>query len=112
MRASKALMVGVVALAATLASCSPDKVAQIRSLAEATCGVLPSVASVGAVIATGQPMAGAAADAVVKAICGAYKARLTTAGVNTLMKDCPRVGGVCVWAEKVDQTKLQEYKEE
>ena len=107
------LMVGVVALAATLASCSEDRVAAIRSVAKATCGVLPSVASVVAVTATGQPLAGAAADAVAKAICTTYAARISVASLPLVGdKQCPKVGDTCVWAEKVDLDKLKEYAKE
>lgn len=103
---------GAVALAIALAACQTDKVSLIRKGAETLCGVLPSAASVGAVIATGNPLAGAAADAVAKAICSAYKARVSPA-VNTLVSPgCPMVGGVCVWAEKVDIDKLKAYKDE
>jgi hypothetical protein len=103
------LLVGVAALAVTLASCTQSQTDKIRALTQAACGVLPSVASVGAVIATGQPMAGAAADKIASAICMAYASRVNKS-MALVQPGCPEVGGVCVWAESVDLKKLKEFK--
>lgn len=101
--------VWVVALAATLSACTSSQVDAVRAAANGLCGVLPSVASTTALVATGQPLAGMAAEAAAKMICNAYKNRLAL-NATEQAASCPKVGGVCVWADKVDIQKLKDYK--
>jgi hypothetical protein len=67
------------------------------------------VASTTALVATGQPLAGVAAEVAAKAICNVYKSRLAM-NATEQTASCPKVSGVCVWAESVNIKKLKEYK--
>lgn len=113
-----------------------SKIDQIRAYADNFCGVLPSVPSITALINSGAVSAVSSAVAIGTMVCNAYKAHVETAhaapqgltsevgemDVNTqtgvvkpgaepnASQDCPKVAGVCVWAEKVDRQKLDAYQ--
>ena len=102
-----------VVAALLLAGCgggAPGSTAEtIKNVAYATCGVAPTVASVIAITATGNPLAGAPASVVVAAICDAYKAHTTIATLEASADQCVKVGDVCIQVEKVDKDKLRAH---
>lgn len=101
--------IAFIPIAAMLASCNGDQGKAISQWAADNCGVLISPASAGAVVATGQPLAGAAVEIAGKAICEAWKTHVSTSALAS-RGACPTVGGVEVCAEKVDRAKLDAYK--
>lgn len=73
----------------------------------ANCGVIVDAAAVGAVTASGQPLAGAATGIVGNAICTAFKQHHS---ITALVGSCVQVNGVCVGGEVADQSKLDSFK--
>lgn len=101
-----------IAFVLTLAGCGGVGNSTVKAVQEFVlqhCGVLVDATSVGAVTATGQPLAGAAIKAVGNAICTAYKNK---GSMVTLFRadNCPMVDGVCVQGEVADRKKLDAYR--